>query len=290
VSNIVDGRISFKSSKFISAATHSELTRRCPIEVGDVLYTIVGSYGNAAVVEHDRPFSFQRHIAHLKPERTRVLPRYLARVLGSEVVRAQVDRVVRGVAQKTLNLSELKTLQIPVPPITEQRRIAGILDKADELRAERRAALEQLNTLTRSVFLEMFGALLTNVSEHAVPLRDCAEVVSGVTKGRRFNGRATVDVPYLRVANVQGGFLDLSEVKTIPALPDEVEALRLMPGDVVLTEGGISTSWGVVPFGLARLRTASTRTMCSACGSISRSFLSTSMSTFRPFLKASGLY
>jgi type I restriction enzyme S subunit len=137
-----------------------------------------------------------------------------------------------------LSPKTLAEFPVPLPPLPEQRRIAAILDKADALRAKRRTALEQLNSVTQAMFVEMFGVLLANVSEYAVPLRDCAEVVSGVTKGRTFNGRATVEVPYLRVANVQAGFLDLSEVKTIPALPDEVEALRLMPGDVVLTEGG----------------------------------------------------
>ena len=164
--------------------------------------------------------------------------RFLIHRLKADFDSGRLADYYTGATIKHLTGQDLARYQFQLPPISEQRRIAAVLDKADELRAKRRAALEQLNSLAQSFFLEMFGALLANVSEHAVPLRDCAEVVSGVTKGRTFNGRPTVDVPYLRVANVQAGFLDLSEVKTIPALPDEVEALRLMPGDVVLTEGG----------------------------------------------------
>jgi type I restriction enzyme S subunit len=83
----------------------------------------------------------------------------------------------------------------------------------------------------------MFGKYAKKLHER-VRLERIAEVVSGVAKGRKFNGRQPVEVPYLRVANVQAGYLDLSEIKTIQALPEEVEVLALRKGDVLLTEGG----------------------------------------------------
>jgi type I restriction enzyme, S subunit len=69
-------------------------------------------------------------------------------------------------------------------------------------------------------------------------LKDIAQIASGVAKGRRFNGSPTVWVPYLRVANVQAGHLDLSEIKVIEVLPNEVEKFRLETGDILMTEGG----------------------------------------------------
>ena len=101
ISNIVDGQIDFNAQKFITASTHAELTGRCPIEVGDILYTTVGSYGNAAVVQDRRLFAFQRHIAHVKPNHKKVDARYLRSCLASPFVRDQVDKRVRGIAQKT---------------------------------------------------------------------------------------------------------------------------------------------------------------------------------------------
>src|SRR5439155_772742 len=77
VSNIVSGEIDFETQKFISDETHHELTRRSPIEVGDVLYTTVGSYGVPAVVRTKRKFAFQRHIAHLKPDHRLIEPEFL---------------------------------------------------------------------------------------------------------------------------------------------------------------------------------------------------------------------
>jgi type I restriction enzyme S subunit len=122
VKNIVDHQIDFQTDKFIDEATYAELTSRCPIEVGDVLYTTVGvTYGQAAPVETSRPFAFQRHIAHLKPDGAIVCPRYLAAVMNLPRVKRQADRFVRGAAQPTLNLKELREMVIPVPPMETQR-------------------------------------------------------------------------------------------------------------------------------------------------------------------------
>jgi len=71
-----------------------------------------------------------------------------------------------------------------------------------------------------------------------VALRDVAEIASGITLGRKPKGNQLVSVPYLRVANVQDGRLDLREVKTIEATPDEIAKWQLRDGDLLLTEGG----------------------------------------------------
>ena len=60
----------------------------------------------------------------------------------------------------------------------------------------------------------------------------------GITKGRKLKGKATVPVPYLRVANVQAGYLNLAEMKEIEATSAEIDTLKLRAGDIVLTEGG----------------------------------------------------
>lgn len=71
-----------------------------------------------------------------------------------------------------------------------------------------------------------------------VPLSSLAHVSSGVTLGRNLDSQFAVEMPYLRVANVQDGYLDLSEMKTVKVLKSEVDRYLLCPGDVVMTEGG----------------------------------------------------
>jgi len=112
ISNIVDGKISYETSKYISESTYNLLTKSTPIETGDILYTTVGSYGNVALVREDNRFCFQRHIAHIKPNFKKVDPNFLSEMLSSSVVRKQADRLVKGVAQKTLNLKDLKGIKV----------------------------------------------------------------------------------------------------------------------------------------------------------------------------------
>lgn len=184
-----------------------------------------------------RPVTFNQDLRALIPAKD-IDARYLGRFLqaSQKAVLGLTDEASHGT--KRLTSDRLAALQVPVPPLPEQRRIAALLDRAEALRAKRRAALAQLDTLTQAIFLEMFGGRNGRANHTTVPLADCAEVVSGITKGRKLNGRSARTVPYLRVANVQAGYLDLSEIKTIEALPAEVEELRLCPGDVVMTEGG----------------------------------------------------
>lgn len=65
-----------------------------------------------------------------------------------------------------------------------------------------------------------------------------AEIIGGITKGKKYGEQKTVQLPYLRVANVQDGFLDLGHIKTIEALPEDLEKYRLLSGDILYTEGG----------------------------------------------------
>ena len=78
-----------------------------------------------------------------------------------------------------------------------------------------------------------------------VRLAKCAYIQTGTTKERRFKGgEATIEVPYLRVANVQDGYLDLSEIKYIKIRASEYDRYRLKAGDVLMTEGGDADKLG----------------------------------------------
>ena len=133
----------------------------------------------------------------------------------------------------------LKRTWFPLPPLPEQRRIAAILDKADAVRRKRQQTVDLADQFLRSAFLDMFGDPVRNPKGWPERRLDSfAEIRGGVTKGRRLDGHHVVTVPYVRVANVQDGFLDLREVKQIEVLDTDVGKYRLLPGDVLLTVGG----------------------------------------------------
>ncbi|MCC6958859.1 MAG: restriction endonuclease subunit S [Dehalococcoidia bacterium] len=150
----------------------------------------------------------------------------------------------RKASEGTTNRVRLKEelflrMPIPLPPIVEQRRIVArveaIAAKVEEAQRLRRAAVEEARALTGSVLLELLDP--DRMGWPVVPLGEVAEVRAGVTLGRRLVGD-TVALPYLRVANVQDGFLDLTTVKSVAVLPSEVDKWRLEPGDILVTEGG----------------------------------------------------
>ena len=93
----------------------------------------------------------------LSPRRADVDADFFYHLLGSNAVYSEFERRAAGATVKNLNIDLVRGVKIPLPPLPEQRRIAEILDKADALRAKRRAALAQLDTLTQSIFLDMFG-------------------------------------------------------------------------------------------------------------------------------------
>jgi type I restriction enzyme S subunit len=83
--------------------------------------------------------------------------RFLKLWLNGREFRSQITKFVTGTAQQNFGPSHLKATKITLPPLAEQRRIAEVLDRAEALRAKRRAALAQLDSLTQSLFLDLFG-------------------------------------------------------------------------------------------------------------------------------------
>ncbi len=132
VSNVTGNIITYDTDKYITEETYAELTKRTPIEIGDVLLSTVGSYGHPAIVEQERKFSFQRHIAHLKPKREMLDSKYLHSALLTPIAQDQIERLVLGVAQKTLNLSAIKSIRIPVPSIEEQIQLVAFIKLTDK--------------------------------------------------------------------------------------------------------------------------------------------------------------
>jgi type I restriction enzyme S subunit len=177
---------------------------------------------------------------HVLRASEQVLPEWLYHFWRFPKTRECAERAMTGSAgQKRVPSSYLETLKVPLPNLCEQKRITKLFEQADRLRRTRRYALELTDTFLPAAFLRLFGDLRLNTCNWAfAELDDQADIVSGIAKGQKYGDRKTVMAPYLRVANVQDGFLDLSEIKMIQALPQDVESLRLMAGDVVMTEGG----------------------------------------------------
>ena len=157
VSNLVNNTVTYNAEKFISEETYGELYKRTPIEIGDLLLSTVGSYGHVAVVVEDKKFLFQRHIAYLKPKHEIVNSFYLHAALLSPDSQRQIEEKVKGIAQKTLNLSEIKTILIPLPSIEEQKNFEVFVKQVDKSKVAVQKALDEAQLLFDSLIQKYFG-------------------------------------------------------------------------------------------------------------------------------------
>ncbi|QQR80998.1 MAG: restriction endonuclease subunit S [Deltaproteobacteria bacterium] len=180
-------------------------------------------------------------------------PSYVVSHLAAVIPGSQVDssylqrwfeynppsRLIPNDSYPSIRTSEIGNLKINLPSISEQRRIATILDKADALRRKRAETIKLLDQFLRSVFLEIFGDPVRNEKGWSTKrLDEVAGIGSGIAKGKKYLGKKVVEVPYVRVANVQAGYLDMTEIKTIKVTGDEADKCALKLGDVLMTEGG----------------------------------------------------
>ena len=201
----------------------------------DVLVCVVGA--TAGKVSASIDCAIGRSVAAVRPRADKVCTDYLYHYLTTQTdaLRAQSQ----GLAQGVITREMLRDVLLPMPPLDEQKRIAAILDQADDLRRKRREVMGRLEKFYFAAFVEMFGEPVANPKgwPTSVHLGDVAET-SGITKGRKLNGAATRLVPYLAVVNVQDRKLNLETVKTIEATESEISRYKLLKNDLVLTEGG----------------------------------------------------
>ncbi|EGR2223370.1 restriction endonuclease subunit S [Vibrio parahaemolyticus] len=200
-----------------------------------VLVCCIGSLGKLAIA--DRELGTNQQINSVTFNEEKVFPKYGYYAL------ARLKPVLEAIAPATtvaiVSKSKFEELEIPLPPLAEQKRIAAILDKADAIRQKRKQAIELADEFLRSVFLEMFGDPVANPKgwdEHI--LKDIADIRSGVTKGKKVSPDNAVTLPYMRVANVQDGYLDLTSIQEITVSKKDAEKCKLLKGDILLTEGG----------------------------------------------------
>lgn len=162
---------------------------------------------------------------------------YLWYALSSKI--DELNSKGTGSTFKAVNKSTLSETEIPLPPLDEQRCIAATLDKVTDLISKRRQQLDKLDELVKARFVEMFGDTVINPHElPSVCLSNFADIVSGITKGRKTSGEELFEVPYMAVSNVKSGYIDWTTVKTIEATKSEIEQYRLQSFDVLMTEGG----------------------------------------------------
>lgn len=212
------------------------------VRIGDVLVSTVRPNLNAVAYvtrEHDGATA-STGFCVLRPNSDRLDGRYLFHWVRTPTFVAEMVRKATGQSYPAVSDKIVKSSSLPLPSIEQQRRIAAILDEADALRHGRQRAIYRQGDLGWAIFYDVVGDPLTNPHGWAdgPTLNEVADIVSGITKGRKLRGKETQEVPYLAVANVQDNYLSLGGVKTISATRQEIDKFKLEECDLLLTEGG----------------------------------------------------
>ncbi|MES5396709.1 restriction endonuclease subunit S [Bacillus amyloliquefaciens] len=176
ISNINKGVLDFQETRFVPKEYYNKLHAKRKPKVGDVLYSVTGSYGIPVLVDTDKEFCFQRHIAILKPSED-IRSKYLYYILKSRLVYNQATNYATGTAQLTVPLSGLRKIKIPLPSLNEQNYIVGKIERMfnKQAYAEKFCIIsnENIEVLKQSILSKAFkGELGTNnpSEENAIEL------------------------------------------------------------------------------------------------------------------------
>lgn len=239
--NLVDGKIDFSTCTFISKEDHNAISKRSAVDEGDILYAMIGTIGNPVVVEKFQEFSI-KNVALFKFNNQNVFNRYILHFLSSTLAVRQFNSHSRGGTQQFVSLGNIRDLQIPLPPLTEQKRIAAILDKADSLRRKNQQAIHLADQFLRAMFLELFGDPVTNPKGWEVkPLGEITEFENGDRSSNYPSGDdiKNTGILFLNTKNIVDGKITFKDTAFITQEKfDSLGRGKLQKDDLVITLRG----------------------------------------------------
>jgi len=231
--DIIGDRISTKSIARVSEVDAARLSLH-RLRAGDVVYARRGDIGRRALVTAaEEGWLCGTGCLRIRLNAPDVSSDYLLTYLGHPRVRSWVESKAQGATMLNLNTSILRAVPFRVPPLSEQRRIADILDKADAIRRKRKQAIALTEELLRSTFLDMFGDPVTNPKGwEAKPFDTLVrETQLGLVRAASQQGPGRA-FSYVRMNAIRDdGYLDLRRVTRVDATDAEFKSMRLLDGD-----------------------------------------------------------
>jgi len=211
---------------------------------GDIILCIRATIGDCNW--SDKEYCLGRGVAGLRGKTGRLDQGFLWHWLVHSS--AALKAMGKGATFPQISKNDIASLQIPLPNLSEQKRIAGILDAADALRAKRREALAQLDTLLQSTFLDMFGDPVTNPMGWEIStIGSYVKIMAGFAfKSTDF---ANIGCPIIRISNLERDTINLKDCARIPpASLGKGKRFRIQPGDTLIAMSGATTGkLGFVP-------------------------------------------
>ena len=175
IKDIINNRISFDNALHVPSEYYAKLKNNRKAVKGDVLYTVVGSYGTATYVNTELPFCFERNIALLHANQE-INSYFLYLLMSCESFYKKADALANGAAQKLISLKKLQTIEIEIPPLATQHRIATILSRYDSLIENYQKQIKLLEEAAQRLYKEWF------IDLH-FPGHENTNIIDGVPEG-----------------------------------------------------------------------------------------------------------
>jgi type I restriction enzyme S subunit len=231
ITDIQNGKVNWEKVPWCEK--NGKAIEKAKLRAGDIVFARTGATTGKSYLISDCPNEavFASYLIRVRLGKM-ADPGFVSHFFQTEDYWKQITKNARGVAQPGVNATTLKSLQIPLPPLLEQKRIAAILDAADALRAKRRESISQLDTLVQSTFLEMFGDPVTNPKGWEVKMSgDLFQVPPriGTTKPASKRGFLVV-----RVGEVGQSRIAFSRCQRVEIEEKDFKKFKLEPGDTVI--------------------------------------------------------
>ena len=168
--------IDFGNTMFVPYEYYNNLNDIRKAKFNDILYSVVGSFGKPVLIKENKPFAFQRHIAILRPNNEIVDSCFLYYVMLSRDFYMQADTVAIGAAQRTISLTALRNMEVELPSMEIQHRIATILSRYDSLIENYQKQIKLLEEAAQRLYKEWFIDL-------RFPGHENTKIVDGVPEG-----------------------------------------------------------------------------------------------------------
>lgn len=243
--NVTPGKIDWGDAVYLPAESASEF-QAYKLDVGDIVLSldrpiISSGLKVSRLSQEDIPSLLLQRVGRFQPSNS-LTSDYLYFFLNSRLFVDSITGHDQSIGVPHISPKQVEDVRLPLPPIAEQKRIVGILSDRlttiDKARLATQIQLEAAQALPAAYLRQIFDSPETQKWEKK-PLGDVAEVGAGITLGRKFKeGTSTRQIPYLRVANVKDGYLDLSNITSTEATEAEIKKCLLQYGDILLTEGG----------------------------------------------------
>lgn len=248
--NITGNRFKFFDVRYITEKK-AESIKRSTVKVGDHLLVKIGSIGYSAIIDdlygHDFAI-IPANLAKITPNKEVIDSRYLHRYLTSDSAIRYFQKIASKTAQPALSLSKIKALEIPLPPLAEQRRIASILDQADELRQKRQQAIEKLDQLLQATFIDMFGDPVSNPKgwEKDELQNICKQVIDCPHSTPTWSDKGII---CLRTSNLGKGEWIWEDTRYVSSeeYKERTKRSEIFEGDIILSREGTVGIAAIVP-------------------------------------------